>query len=171
MNHQKTLYPTFQEYLENKWKESKGPYLATDIIIEHHDKINNKNGIVLIERKNFPHGLALPGGIAEKLTLSDNAKKEAKEETGLDIQIYNEYQPFCVFSDIDQDPRAHIVSITYRAIGNGTLKPHPKEDAKSARVYEYNEVKRLLKDRNVWALEHHRKIVELYVNQIWSLNN
>lgn len=160
----------FEGYLFRKWRENRGPFLASDIIIEYWDKKSDKEGIVLIERKNYPYGLALPGGIAERLTLPQNAVKEAKEETGLDIRIYDENQPFCVFSDIKQDLRAFIVSVTYQAVGSGILKPAENEDAKSARVYEYDGVLSLLKDPKLWAFSHHRKIVELYVNRIWRHN-
>lgn len=161
------MFPTFIDYLKNKWDKNGGPYLATDIIIEHWDKTNNKQGIVLIERKNYPHGLALPGGIAEGMSLEENAIKEAREETGLEIKLYNSNQPFCVFSDPSQDPRAFIISVTYRAKGEGILKPKPEEDAKNARVFEYEEMEKLLKDEKAWAFPHHRKIVQLYADQIW----
>ena len=41
-------------------EKPRNPFLTVDIIIE----INGK-GIVLIERKNFPHGWALPGGFVD----------------------------------------------------------------------------------------------------------
>ena len=47
-------------------------------------------------------------------------------------KIYNENQPFCVFSDIEQDPRAFMVSVTYQAQGFGILKSSEDEDAKSS---------------------------------------
>lgn len=164
------MFPTFTDYLEDKWKNNKGPYVATDILIEYWDKQKDKEGIVLIERKNFPHGVALPGGISERMTLMENVVKEASEETGLEVKIVTPNQPLCEFSDIGQDPRAFIISITYRAIGNGILRPRPEEDAKNARVYDYEETLKLLRDEKAWAMPHHRKIVQFYVDNIWRHN-
>jgi ADP-ribose pyrophosphatase YjhB (NUDIX family) len=100
----------------------------------------------------------------------ENAVKEAREETGLEVKIHTPNQPLCEFSDINQDPRAFMASITYVAEGSGILKPRPEEDAKSARVYDYDEVLGLLRNEKVWAMPHHRKIVQLYVDKIWRHN-
>lgn len=127
-------------------KRFKNPIPTTDIIIEYKeedkdgvaDGSKGKEGIVLITRKNPPHGLAIPGGFAEVgLSYEDNAKKEAKEETGLDITIENPKRPV-VYSSPDRDPRAHITSNTYYAKGHGTLKAG--DDAKTAKVYSVEEI-------------------------------
>jgi len=66
----------------------KCPYLATDLIIEYND--GKKEGIVLIERRDPPYGIALPGGMAEYgLTLEENAAKEGLEESGLEFIVEN----------------------------------------------------------------------------------
>jgi ADP-ribose pyrophosphatase YjhB (NUDIX family) len=88
-----TQYRTFREYLEQEYR---GPYVATDILIRYAN--GRKNGLVLIERKFPPLGLAIPGGMAEYLTLEDNAIKEAREETGLRVVLDTPNKPFCVFS-------------------------------------------------------------------------
>ncbi|MBS3122705.1 NUDIX domain-containing protein [Candidatus Woesearchaeota archaeon] len=127
------------------FKKYKNPIPTTDIIIEYADETKDdvtkkgvgKKGIVLITRKNPPHGLAIPGGFAELgLSLEENAVKEAKEETGLDITIENPNRPF-VYSDPKRDPRGHIISNTYYAKGHGVLKAG--DDAKTARVYSIGE--------------------------------
>ncbi|MCX7715785.1 MAG: NUDIX domain-containing protein, partial [Endomicrobia bacterium] len=57
------------------------PIPTVDIIIVLHTK--QKNGIVLIERKNPPYGWAIPGGFVEyNESLESAALREAKEETG-----------------------------------------------------------------------------------------
>ena len=164
----KHKYNSFENYLTARVKEKRGPFLATDIIIEYSN--NGKKGIVLIERKNYPYGLALPGGMAENnLTLHENAIKEAREETGLEVKLYEPLDsPFCVMSELDQDPRARIVSVTYIGKGCGELKPHPKEDAKDAKVCDRDEIIELLRKDSVWAMPHHRKIVEKYINERWK---
>lgn len=160
----KKMFPTFEEYLRDKWKNNHGPYLATDILIEYYDKEKNKEGIVLIGRKYYPYGLAIPGGIAERITLPMNAIKEAREETGLKVIIQKPTEvPFSLLSNVDQDPRAFIVSACYLARGYGKLRPDPKEDAKTARVYDLAELEKLVTDKKVWAFQHHRKIIGRYL--------
>lgn len=163
-----TRFQSFKEYLRHHFYN--GPYLATDIIIEYHNKRDIMEGIVLIERGNEPHGLALPGGIAEYMTLPENARKEAKEETGLDIEFYNaaDPQPFRVESEPAQDPRAFIVSVCYQAIGQGAVKAG--DDAKKARVYDRDELAHLVEQPEVWAMPHHQKIVKHYLNECWRVD-
>jgi 8-oxo-dGTP diphosphatase len=156
----KPFYGTFKEYLKERYE---GPFVATDVIIRHND--GKKNGIVLIERKYPPHGIAIPGGMAEYMTLENNAIKEAREETGLDVILDSPNHPFCVFSEPNQDPRAFITSVCYTGEGYGVLKPHKDEDAKSARVYTNMEVFNLLNSGKL-AFSHHKKILLKYLNSL-----
>ncbi|RKX82222.1 MAG: NUDIX hydrolase, partial [Spirochaetes bacterium] len=65
----------------------KTPYLTTDGIIEIYEDEDFK-GIVLIERKNEPVGLALPGGFVDVGERVEEAlRREMNEETNLDVQI------------------------------------------------------------------------------------
>lgn len=118
----------------NQMPKQRNPYLATDIII------NLAGGIVLIKRKNFPIGLAVPGGFAEwGLSLEDNAIKEAKEETNLDITTPVLYK---VLSAPDRDPRGHVVTAVFTATvkeNSGPLKAG--DDAKEAYLYSLNAAK------------------------------
>lgn len=133
---------------------NKFPLIATDIIIEYNDGI--KDGIVLIQRKYHPLGLAIPGGHAEYgLTLEENAIKESLEETGLEVKIKNPEHPLCVFSLSTRDPRGHIISVTYIATGKGILKAG--DDAKEAKLYSLEEVKAL---KNSLVFDHSRIIDE-----------
>lgn len=150
-------YGTFKEYLKAEYE---GPFMATDILIRY------QGGLVLIERKYAPLGIAMPGGIAEKMQLSENAIKEAAEETGLVVKLDNPDQPLCVLSKPDQDPRAFIAAAVYTGQGFGELRPRPEEDAKNARVYTERELKELVKQKEVWAFPHHRKAIQLYLNWI-----
>ncbi len=124
------------------------PYLATDIIIEY--PCNGKPGLVLIERKNPPHGLALPGGFAEYgISLEDNACKEASEETGLSLIL--RASPLAVKSDPSRDPRGHVISVVYVAKGSGKVRAG--DDAARARVYSIDDVIDLVK-KDAFAFDH-----------------
>jgi 8-oxo-dGTP diphosphatase len=159
METKKPRYATFKDYLKENYH---GPYMATDIVIRHEE--DHKKGIVLIERKYPPFGLALPGGMAENIPFYQNAVKEAKEETGLEAMIDNKDKPLCVLSELDQDPREFIATVVYTAKGTGYLKPCKDEDAKSAGIYTEDELRGLL-EKDIWAFPHHKKILKIYLEQ------
>ncbi len=147
----------------------RNPIPTVDIIIEYSD--GTKDGIILIERRNQPYGLALPGGFAEYgLSLEDNAVKEAREETGLEVVLRNPEQPLCVHSQPDRDPRAHMISITY--IGHGSGKLQAGDDAKAAHLYSFEEVAELIEQHKIeqpkLAFDHGR-ILQKYLNQKYQL--
>jgi 8-oxo-dGTP diphosphatase len=101
------------------------PLLTVDIIVRYQE------GIVLIERKNQPHGWALPGGFVEiGESLEDAAIREAKEETSLDIQLVEQFH---AYSDPRRDPRFHTATVVFLARGNGIMRG--KDDAKRAEVF------------------------------------
>jgi len=65
-----------------------GPFIATDILLRH------QNTVCLIQRKTPPGAgnWAMPGGYLENdLTLADNALKELKEETAVELENPAEY--------------------------------------------------------------------------------
>jgi 8-oxo-dGTP diphosphatase len=170
----KKMFPSFIDYLKDKWDKNGGPYVATDLLLKY--KYKNKEGIVLIERKFPPYGIAVPGGIAERVIFPANVIKEGREETGLKkIKLLDPvYRPFCVLSDIDQDPRAFISVIVYRVEGFGELKPDKHEDAKRAVLYTLDEIVDMLElpvldgkeDSNKgWAFPHHKTELALYIMQ------
>jgi len=64
----------------------RNPALAVDIIIELIDQ--SQRPIVLIERKNPPHGWAIPGGFVDYWeSVQTAAIREAKEETRLQVKL------------------------------------------------------------------------------------
>jgi ADP-ribose pyrophosphatase YjhB (NUDIX family) len=98
------------------------PLITVDIIIE----INS--GIILIKRKNPPHGWAIPGGFVDYgESLEDCARREAKEETGLDIRLRRQFH---TYSDPGRDPRHHTVSTIFIATATGL--PKAGDDAEDA---------------------------------------
>ena len=75
----------------------RNPLLTVDIIIELAD-----GSIVLIERKNPPHGWALPGGFVDYGECIERAAvREAKEETSLEVTLTEQ---FYTYSDPARDP-------------------------------------------------------------------
>ncbi|MBN2722776.1 MAG: NUDIX hydrolase [Deltaproteobacteria bacterium] len=104
-------------------KEYRNPKPTVDIIIEL--KRHNSFNIVLIKRKNPPFGYALPGGfVDEGESLLNAAIREAKEETGLDVNIYRQ---FFTYSSPGRDPRMHSISTVYLARAEG--EPVAGDDA------------------------------------------
>jgi 8-oxo-dGTP diphosphatase len=107
------------------------PLLTTDIIIEVSDR-----GIVLIERKNPPHGWALPGGFVDYgESLEKAAVREAKEETSLDVVLTEQ---FYTYSDPRRDTRHHTVSTVFIASAEG--EPRGADDAKVARLFQEDDL-------------------------------
>ncbi len=103
----------------------KNPLPTVDIIIE------TGGGIVLIKRKNPPYGWALPGGFVEYgESLEEAAKREAKEETGLDVELVRQFH---TYSDPERDERFHTITTVYIARAEGT--PRAADDAKEAAVF------------------------------------
>jgi len=98
-------------------REYRNPIPAVDCLIE----LDGRPGtLVFIERKNEPKGFALPGGfVDEGEWIADAAVREAKEETGLDIEIV---ELFHVYSDPSRDPRKHTVSTSFIARASGIPK-------------------------------------------------
>ena len=116
-------------------KKFKNPIPTVDIIIEMEDS-DRQSGIVLIKRKNPPHGWALPGGFVDYgESLEEAAKREAKEETSLDIQIIS--QMFS-YSNPKRDPRFHTITTVYIAKARGT--PEAKDDAVDIGVFSKEEI-------------------------------
>jgi len=107
-------------------EEHKNPLLTVDVIIELPG-----GGIVLIERKNPPFGWAIPGGfVDEGETLEEAARREAREETSLDVTLRAQMH---AYSDPSRDPRFHTVSVVFAATAEG--EPRARDDARDAGVF------------------------------------
>ncbi len=108
----------------------RGPALAVDCIILLDSRV------LLIHRRNPPHGWALPGGFVEYgEAVEDAVRRERKDETGLDLA---DLRQFRVYSDPARDPRGHVVSIVFSARGIG--KPEAGDDADRYRLVGLNDI-------------------------------
>jgi len=106
------------------------PLLAADIIIELVDR--PQRPIVLIRRRNPPPGWALPGGFVDVgERVEDAARREAGEETGLDVTLK---ALLGCYSDPERDPRGHTVSAVFVAEARG--EPRAADDAAEAQVVD-----------------------------------
>ena len=106
-------------------RNRRSPIATVDIIVE------NKNGILLIKRKNPPGGWALPGGFVEYGESRDSAAvREAKEETGLDVELTRQFH---TYSDPERDPRHHTITTVFIAKAAG--KAVAGDDAKEVGIF------------------------------------
>ena len=89
----------------------KNPVPTVDIIIE--TEVSGGKGIVLIYRKNPPHGWAIPGGYVDYgESLESCAVREAFEETSLNVKLLRQFH---TYSDPRRDERQHNISTVFIA--------------------------------------------------------
>src|SRR5487761_1771783 len=101
------------------------PPIAADVITEIGDKI------VLIERRNFPLGWAIPGGFVDfGETVEHAAVREAREEISLEVEIR---ALLGVYSRPERDPRGQTISVVF--IGRASGTPRADDDAKGAALF------------------------------------
>lgn len=131
------------------------PVPTVDLIIELIHRPSRP--ILLIERLNPPHGWALPGGFVDYgESVETAAQREAREETGLDVQLIEQFQ---VYSDPQRDDRLHTISIVFIATATG--EPQAGDDARNLGIFAPWQVPidlcfdhdRILRD--YWHYRHH----------------
>jgi 8-oxo-dGTP diphosphatase len=106
----------------------RSPLLTVDIIIRVD---GDPDRIVLIRRKNPPHGWALPGGFVDwGESVEAAALREALEETTLEVTLQRQFH---TYSDPGRDPRGHSVAVVFLASASG--EPRGADDAAEAAIF------------------------------------
>lgn len=130
-------------------KEMKSPRIAVDIVA-----FDKRGKLILIERKNYPTGVALPGGfvdVGEKLVTA--ATREALEELNLQLQIDEETDYLGYWDNPDRDPRGHTISHAFKAnILAGKVKAG--DDAKAIVEVDLDQLDSLL-----FAFPDHKEMI------------
>jgi 8-oxo-dGTP diphosphatase len=125
----------------NERNKIQTPLLAADAVILF------SGGIVLIQRGSPPFAgrYALPGGFVELgESIEAAAVREAKEETGLEIELLGLVG---IYSDPARDPRGHVVSAAFLARGSGSLLAG--SDARGAKVFSCQDLPALAFDHDL----------------------
>lgn len=125
--------------------------ITTDCVV-FYKASSEKLKILLVERKNepFKNDWALPGGFLEdEEPLEEGAKRELKEETGL--QIFEVYQ-LKAFGNPGRDPRGRTISIAFWGEVFSEEKVEGSDDAKDAKWFDLENLPELAFD--------HKQIIE-----------
>jgi 8-oxo-dGTP diphosphatase len=113
--------------------EYKNPKPTVDAIIA-----DAGGRIVLIRRKNPPHGWAIPGGfVDEGESLEHACLREAREETTLEVELVSQ---LFSYSDPKRDPRLHTISTVFACRAPAGVAPRGDDDAAEARWYAERDV-------------------------------
>lgn len=119
-------------------------------------------GIVLIERGNPPPGWALPGGFIDYGESAEQAAlREAREETGLDVELTG---LLGVYSDPRRDPRQHTISTVFTAQAINPENMRAGDDAGNVRIFPVTALPSTL------AFDHGR-ILQDFLHNFQALNN
>ena len=109
-----------------EFPEYRNPVPTVDIIIEVGGQ-----GVVLIKRKNYPYGWAIPGGFVDYGESAEAAAaREAREETSLQVTSLKQFR---VYSNPERDPRQHTLSVVFTACADG--KPKAGDDAAGLGIF------------------------------------
>jgi 8-oxo-dGTP diphosphatase len=136
----------------------RNPFPTVDIIIRcRNENEEDHAGVLLVERRQAPHGWALPGGfVVYGETLEEAAFREAREETGLEVEGLKQFH---AYSEPNRDPRQHNISVVFLARARG--RPVPGDDAQHCEIFPFGAWPRPL------AFDH-EKILQDYLVYLGS---
>ncbi len=122
-------------------QKPRNPFPTVDVVIER-----DGDRVVLVRRRNPPFGWALPGGFIDYgEAVEDAARREALEETGLQVRLE---MLLGVYSHPDRDPRHHTMSVVYVARA-GIDEPVAGDDAAEVREFGLDELPELAFDHGL----------------------
>ena len=120
--------------------------VTTDCVIFFRN--GNKPKVLLVRRAKdpFKDRWALPGGfLEEEEPLEVGAKRELREETGLNIEKLEQLH---TFGTPGRDPRGRTISITYWGVVDREEEVTGNDDAAEASWFELNELPDLAFDHS-----------------------
>jgi 8-oxo-dGTP diphosphatase len=122
--------------------------VSVDAVIFRNGKADNLS-VLLVKRRYepFQHRWALPGGLVDNdESLEDAARRELKEETGLEVGTLEQLH---AFGKPGRDPRNRVVSVAY--FGRVNADQHvlaADTDAEEAGWFDVNQLPELAFDHN-----------------------
>ncbi len=134
------------------------PALTADVVLLRSDA--KETSVLLIRRAKEPFAgcWALPGGfVDENESLEKAARRELKEETGLEADTLVQIG---AFGDPGRDPRGHTVSVVYAGFVSSDAKAAGSDDASDARWF-------VLGDQPDLAFDH-AKILDAAIRRLMS---
>ncbi len=127
-------------YVDSHLPKYKNPKPTVDIVVlmeANQDDEILQDKILVIKRKNPPHGWALPGGfVNEGESYEAAAAREALEETSLPVDVTEQ---FYTYSSPERDPRQHVTSTVFIAIPQDEGVPVAADDAAEIKIVTIEE--------------------------------
>lgn len=134
------------------------PALTVDLVVVTRE---DPPRVLLIRRQKDPFAgrWALPGGfVDENEPLEQAARRELREETGVDVA---ELTQVGAFGDPGRDPRGWTVTVAYLAIvDSSTVQPTAGDDAAEAKWFPWNQWPDLAFDHDKILRAAQRKLTE-----------
>lgn len=130
----------------------RNPSPTTDVVIYEPEK-----GVVIIRRANEPQGYALPGGFIDEGEQAETAaRREMREETGLDVELTG---LLGVYSRPGRDPRQHTMSVVFAGRPKDATRLQAGDDAQAAAFYPLNALPEPLVFDHARILEDFSKVL------------
>ena len=123
------------------------PAVTVDVVVFTIENDELKVLLIQRDREPFAGQWAIPGGFIEiDERLSDAAKRELKEETGVSAAYLEQLY---TFGHPDRDPRERIITVAYYAlIPNDQLSLTAGDDARDAQLFGMNDLPDLASDHD-----------------------